>query len=175
MRLFIAINFEDALKNSLCETIERLKGDAVKGSFTHRDNLHLTLVFLGEVAVDKVSLVKAAMNKTNCSPFELKLSGIGRFKHDGGDILWVGVDISESLLSIYNQLSTELTKSGFSIERREYKPHLTLGREVVLKDSINIGEAEVSDMHMTADKISLMKSERIGGLLRYTEIYAKQL
>jgi len=175
MRLFIAINFNEEVKESLCDSIARLKNVALKGNFTRRENLHLTVVFIGET--NKVEAVKQAMDSINALPFELSIGGVGRFKRDGGDIYWAGVKKNNVLTDIYNQLCVELAKKGFTLENRGYKPHLTLGREVVVPKSFDEKEfaKTVPHMIMSIDYVSLMKSERINGKLTYNEVYRKQL
>jgi RNA 2',3'-cyclic 3'-phosphodiesterase len=174
MRLFIAIQFTEEIKNQLCSSIERLKKDAVQGNFTLRENLHLTLVFIGET--EKVKEVERAMDAVQMEPFLLNIGGFGKFNRDGGDIYWIGIEKDEKLLSIYKQLLSALTKAGFRLESREYNPHLTLGREVILKDGFDRSAFEnaVPKMNMKVEKISLMKSERVNGKLTYTEIYCKR-
>ncbi|MEL7563555.1 MAG: RNA 2',3'-cyclic phosphodiesterase [Dehalobacterium sp.] len=174
MRLFIAINFNDKVKDSLCDSIARLKKMALKGNFTRRENLHLTLVFIGET--NKVEAVKQAMASISALPFELSIGGVGRFNRDGGDIYWAGVNKNIVLTDIYNQLCGELRKKGFILENRAYKPHLTLGREVVVPKIFNEKEfaESVPHMNMIIDSVSLMKSERINSKLTYTEVYRKQ-
>lgn len=175
MRLFIAINFNENVKDSLCDSIARLKRMALKGNFTRRENLHLTVVFIGET--NKVEAVKQAMDGVNAVPFELSVGGVGRFKRDGGDIYWAGVNKNIVLTDIYNRLCAKLFKKGFIMEDRAYKPHLTLGREVVLPKTFDEKEFAKSVSHsiMMVDSLSLMKSERINGKLTYTEIYRKPL
>ncbi|MDD4146707.1 MAG: RNA 2',3'-cyclic phosphodiesterase, partial [Clostridia bacterium] len=165
------------IKNNLYDMIKRLKAHAVQGSFTHSENLHLTLVFLGEVESDKVGRIKQTMDKVTAEPFILTMGGLGRFQRGGGDIYWLGIERSETLLSIHNQLRKELVREGFAIEKQEYKPHLTLGREIILNQQFNQAEFCQSILAMKAEigKISLMKSERIKGKLIYTEIYGKKL
>lgn len=177
MRLFTAINFNKEIKNSLHENIKRLKSYAMQGNFTRPENLHLTLTFLGEVVPDKVGKVKQAMDKVVAKPFALTISSLGYFQRREGDIYWLGIEKSATLLSIYNQLSKSLIQAGFPLEKREYKPHLTLGRRVILKRQFNKAEFEqnMQFMNIEVDKISLMKSERIKGKLTYTEIYVKKL
>ncbi|HBS93496.1 MAG TPA: hypothetical protein DEA85_05705, partial [Firmicutes bacterium] len=79
--------------------------------------------------------------------------------------------------NIYAQLSESLSQKGFVLERRPYKPHLTLGRELVLKEEINPREFQktIEPMRLEVAKISLMQSERIAGRLKYTEIYSREL
>ena len=177
MRLFIAINLNDEIKNTLMAAILELKKGASKGNFTHRENLHLTLVFLGELSEDRIVDIRSAMNQIKEKPFGLSLSGFGQFKRKSGDIHWVGIDQNPALLSLQKKLTTELQKVGFSLENREYSPHLTLGREVRLADpSVNIYNAlPLSKEEMTVSRISLMKSERIEGKLAYSEIYGRDL
>jgi 2'-5' RNA ligase len=177
MRLFIAINFTEDVKNELCLTMERLKSYANQGNFTRRENLHLTLVFLGEVAPESIRNIKSAMEKVIVAKFLLSLSGLGYFKRNGGDIYWMGVESNNSLAALHSQLSRGLTQAGFTLDNREYKPHLTLGREIRLIDRFDY-EAfakTIKPLNQEVDKISLMKSERIKGRLIYSEIYAKLL
>lgn len=177
MRLFLAVNLNEEIKDYLSEAIRQLKRNASSGNFTRRENLHLTLVFLGETREDELGAVKRAMDRVEGEPFRLSFHGFGRFKRRGGDIHWVGVDRAEALLSVQKQLSEALEEEGFSLENREYAPHLTLGREVRVSGSSEdiYGSLTGEKREMSVSKISLMRSERIGGTLVYTEIYAKEL
>jgi 2'-5' RNA ligase len=177
MRLFIAINLNEEMKDYLTDAIRELKKHAAKGNFTRRENLHLTLVFLGELGADQLGTIKSAMNRVGGEPFRLSFSGFGRFRRNGGDIHWLGVEKSEALFSVQKQLSAELKKAGFSLEDRAYSPHLTLGREVRLSEpSENIyGLLPPVKPEMNVSRISLMVSERINGILTYTGIYAREL
>lgn len=175
MRLFIAINFPNEIKDSLLSTISQLKQNCIGGNFTRYDNLHLTIAFLGEIPPAKIGKIKACMDSVSFSPFELTLSGIGRFKRTGGDIYWYGIDRCTTLNKIHEQLCSNLRNSGFEIEDRKFSPHLTLGRQVIPDNKFNINEfsksAPILSTHV--DGFSLMKSERINGKLTYTELYRK--
>ena len=63
-----------------------------------------------------------------------------------------------------------LERTSFPVEKRPFKPHLTLGRQVVLQGR----PEEFPPVKMEVDRISLMKSERLAGTLTYTEVYAKE-
>jgi 2'-5' RNA ligase len=175
MRLFIAINFEEIIKNRLCEAIEQLRESSLQGNFTGRENLHLTLVFIGET--QRADEIKRAMDAVHTEPFELKIGGLGLFKRQGGDLYWMGVEQRPALTAVYSRLYEELSRSGFRLEDRPYKPHLTLAREVVLRDGFDRDTFDKAfpKMIVQVEKISLMKSERVGGRLVYTDIYDKRL
>lgn len=174
MRLFIAVNFSGGALDWLCEKVALLRENSFKGSFSKRDNLHLTLIFLGEVAFDRVDLIKSAMDEVEADCFELKMAGLGRFKRNDGDIVWAGVEMSGELLSIYEQLAENLIKRGFRVEKGKFTPHITLGGRVALKNGLK-GIPDDSGFVERADKISLMLSERTDGGMRYTGIYEKGL
>lgn len=177
MRLFIAINFSPETKEKLLATQSLLKIHTQRGSFTHPENLHLTLVFLGEVPDARVRALRQIMDSVTSAPFELNMNGIGRFKRDGGDIWWVGVELCESLQTLYDQLYEGVTQNGFAVEKRKYTPHLTLAREVNLQPDADPAQLSAHAAAFTehVNKISLMKSERICGKLTYTEIHSKTL
>ena len=71
MRLFISINFTNDFKNTLFEDIKLLEEQCLSANLTRKENLHLTLVFIGEVT--NASKIKQAMDSTNFQPFEISI------------------------------------------------------------------------------------------------------
>ena len=172
MRLFIAVCFEEEIKDSLQNVTEQLKNMSLHGNFTKRDNLHLTLHFIGETSA--VSALKNAMNSVDFPEFNLHISKCGTFRSDVGDIYWMGLDESEPLLRLYSDLGAELRKHGFKTENRAFRPHLTLGREVIIGDGFDKRKLKTDESVIKVNSIHLMKSERINGRLVYTSIYEKK-
>lgn len=175
MRLFFAVRFPEKIQDKLCEVLQNLRPCCAEGHFTLRGNLHLTLVFLGETASEKLPAVQEAMEATSAQPFLLHIGGMGCFHRSGGDLYWAGVERTAPLCGLYDSLCAELQKRGFKIDSRLYRPHLTLVRQAVLADGCDRSAFVVPTMQMRVEKFSLMKSERIGGRLLYTEIGSKNL
>lgn len=179
MRLFTAITFEEEIKDSLCDIMNKLRLFTERGSFTLRDNLHLTLNFIGET--DNHKLVEQAINDAvsnpNINAFDLSFAGFGRFKRRDGAICWIGVEKEDMLLRLQKELAVRLIDRGFNLEDQEYKPHLTLARRVRFNDNFKERdfEAYIPNLRQHIKKISLMKSEHIKGRLTYTEIFYAQL
>lgn len=175
MRLFVALNFSENIKDELCDTIADLRDAAAGGNFTLRDNLHLTLAFIGETTDLKAA--REAVASVNAEKFDLILSGFGKFRRDGGDIYWYGVKTDASLQDVHRQVYDALTSRGFQLENRPFKPHLTLGRQVRMPRSFD--ERAFADtlpkLTQHIDCVSLMKSERIAGRLTYTEVFRQML
>jgi len=180
MRLFTAILFNKNIEASLYQTVERLRASSKSGTFTARENLHLTLNFIGETKrLDEVKqAMTSAVRKAKGKKFSVLIRGFGKFKRREGDIYWVGIEREEELWRLQKDLVKELKETGFfDIDDMEYTPHLTLGRRVKVKDSFQAKEFEagILPMQMEVSRISLMKSERIEGKLVYTEIYHVEL
>lgn len=177
MRLFIAINFPEEVKREIADIQNQLKEHGLSGNFTLFENLHLTLVFLGEVRPDRINALRRIMDCAAAPAFRISMSGIGSFRRYGGDIWWMGIEENASLAGLHGKLSEELDGEGFEVELRKFTQHLTLAREVRLKEDFDPAAFSrgISAVSSEVSKISLMKSERIGGRLVYTEIYGRTL
>ncbi len=176
MRLFTAITFNEDILDSLYQVVSTLRPMTEKGSFSLKENLHVTLNFIGET--DDAASVKKAMEEaasaTGNKSFSITIEGFGRFKSGDGSICWMGIKKEEHLWRLQKELADRLTDAGFRLDERDYAPHLTLARRVHFIKGFDIKEFSRSlpVFRQKVDKISLMKSERINGKLTYTEIYS---
>lgn len=172
MRLFIAVNFSENTVDRLLDLRDIWRSRSRRGNFSWPENLHLTLAFLGECDAQQTAAAKAAMDAVTFQPLPLVIDRIGRFRRDGGDIVWAGVRVDDALTGLHRSLSARLAEAGFKLESRKFNPHVTLGREVALSGQHRFGDITpvIAD---TVSRIDLMKSERILGKLTYTAIYAK--
>jgi len=170
MRLFIAINFSGATRAQLLRLRDELRSRSEHGRFTVPENLHLTLAFLGECDAKQAAAAKDAMNAISFEPFAINIERVGRFKRNGGDIWWAGVQVSKPLSDLHGDLTDKLIAVGFKLEKRKYSPHITLGREV-LTDAAPWQPPAFGETILSTE---LMKSERINGKLTYTEIFSKK-
>ena len=171
MRLFIAINFSDTMRNELLAILDKLRSESKHGRFTEPENLHLTLAFLGECNNGQAAAAKDAMDTINFEPFQISIGNIGRFKRDGGDIWWAGILASKPLINLQKELIGKLTAEGFIPDKRKYKPHITLGRKVVT----NTIPWQATTFCETVTCIDLTKSERVNGKLTYIPMHKKIL
>jgi 2'-5' RNA ligase len=169
LRLFIAINFSEEIKDALCETIADLRDASRRGRYTHRDNLHLTLAFIGESdrVDDIVDVMEDACDDAFANPIRIAFADAGVFRRKGGDVHWIGVERSPELKRLAERIASGLRREGFDIEKRKFTPHITIGREVKLSADARIRTPMAS---MYAERVSLMRSDRIDGRLVYSEI-----
>lgn len=166
MRLFVAIHFSEEVKGALLSAIREMKSQTVSGNFTRPENLHLTLAFIGES--ENVSEIEKVIDSLNANSFEMAIGGSGHF----GNLYWIGIENNPELKRLADDLKVGLRKSGFDIEDKPFKPHITLARQVEVNEPLHI---TIQRKTMTVSRISLMKSERINGKLTYTEVYGRAL
>ena len=165
MRLFVAINLNDEMKDALMDIQDTMRTYGVRGKDTPPDNMHLTLAFIGDY--DDPELVKEVVESVEIRPFEMTLSGIGAFR----DLWWVGTGNSAPLMAISRRLRRALAEAGIPFDRKKFSPHITIIRRAdgtlskEAKDEIAVPYAS-----MTVDHISLMRSDRGKYGMVYTEL-----
>lgn len=163
MRLFIAIQLSEAIRDELCHVQEQLKQQGVAGNYTSRENLHLTLVFIGEYA--DWQRVLDIVDSLDMRPFEIKLDGFGAFD----DLWWVGIEDSSPLQDYVKALRHALAVAGIPFDKKRFRPHITILRKA---DSSGKRLKGISGCTagMTVDHASLMRSDRGRSGMIYTEI-----
>jgi RNA 2',3'-cyclic 3'-phosphodiesterase len=171
MRLFIALDLSEGNKDILEHFVIRLKKAGASGNFSRRNNLHITLAFIGET--DRTAAVVQAMEATVSEPFTFCLSSLGVFRSNDSDTLYLNVENDNKMKTLAQNLADKLKKEGFQLENRSFKAHLTLGREICGWQQIH--ELPIPALEITAFEMTLFKSERIKGILTYTSLYAKKL
>ena len=171
MRLFIAVNFTDEVKKRLLEIQERLRSQSLSGNFTRPENLHLTLAFLGETPEEKLSSLFQIIEDIKVTPFEVFFNHTGCFIHSRKELWWIGAGENDpglrQLGDIHGQLLSRLLDARFSVDERPFNPHITLGREIKHSRPISLCCPEIT---VSINRICLMKSERIKGVLTYTAL-----
>lgn len=175
MRLFIAIDTPEEVKDELQKNAELLREFCDRGSFPRRENYHITLAFLGEQPESRVRDIIAAMDGCNGEPFPIAIGGFGNFANAGGAVIWRGIEDCGELRRLHRELSEQLRLRSFEVEHREFKPHLTMARRVILKEGVRLADLSdrVEPVSFTATKMTLMRSELTSGGANYTHLYEK--
>lgn len=171
MRLFVAVNFTREVKDQILQVQEKLRAQCVKGNFSRPENLHLTLVFIGETPEEKIKTLCKIINGVKTPSFGVLFDRTGYFSHSGKELWWIGADPDSPglpvLKSIHSQLTHSFEDAGLSVDARPLNAHITLGREIKHPKPIVLDCPGIAVM---VDRISLMKSEHLRGVLTYTEI-----
>ena len=157
MRIFTAVEIPEEAKLSIYNAIKNINTKAhVK--WVIKDNFHITLKFFGEVKSlpSLENVLKDACNYFE--PFNVSLSGLGAFPSKSRvKVLWIGLGEGENeLKNIYKNIEDKIVDLGFKKEKRDYTPHITIGR--IKKGILKFPEIEFSYPPFPATKITLFES-----------------
>ena len=133
IRTFIAVAIDSAVRARVAALQEKLARSTTDIKWVEPDSMHITLLFLGEVAeLDTVPICRIVAERAQkIAPFAMEVNGLGAFPTPRRPkILWTGVDAgAESLKALHQRLEAPLLELGcYRREERPYHPHLTLGR-----------------------------------------------
>lgn len=141
MRLFVGVPIPEAIRDRVRGLRWKLSHTGARVKWVEPENLHVTLVFLGEVAGEDEGLLTELLTATITKEpaFELNLLGLGAFPNrHRPKTLWVGIEQGASELQrLHAELASQLESAGlYRAEERPYTPHLTLGRVRTDQDSL---------------------------------------
>jgi 2'-5' RNA ligase len=133
LRTFIALDLDKPVRDRLIAMQEKLARAGVPVKWVEPDNLHLTLLFLGEVDFrDSPEVCRAvAAACADFGPFPMTVEGVGCFPNPRRPrVLWAGVgDGADEVTGLHDALEPPLLELGcYRREERGYTPHITLGR-----------------------------------------------
>jgi RNA 2',3'-cyclic 3'-phosphodiesterase len=133
IRTFIAVDLAGSVRDRLKALQEKLGREGSGVRWTAPANMHLTLLFLGEVEqLDVVKICRTVRARARKhEPFAVDVDGIGAFPNlRRPKILWAGITEGvEPLRALHADLEDGLLDLGcYRREERAYSPHLTLGR-----------------------------------------------
>jgi len=170
MRLFIAIDLEDGVKEKVMEIIKTLSEGDFDVKWVDSQNLHITLKFLGEVAENDVKVIEEKMKEIvkDLKPFKIGLHGVDSFGSEKYlKVVWVGMTEGENIVK---ELMMKMNKEFEHVKKDTFPPsaHLTIGRsksgrnrELLLEklkeySDVKLCETNVNDIKL---KQSILKRE----------------
>jgi 2'-5' RNA ligase len=133
LRTFIAVDIGKAIRDRAVALQERLAATGAPVKWVEPENLHATLLFLGEVDPRDMPDVCRAVAEVcrRFAPFTLSIETAGCFPNARRPrVLWVGVgEGAQELVALHDALELPLLDLGcYRREERKYSPHITLGR-----------------------------------------------
>src|SRR3954467_3420108 len=119
MRLFIAIDLTDSIRDKIVRFVEGVSGFAPDVRWMRAEALHLTLKFIGEFPDAKLDELKAALAQVRSESFDISFSGTGFFPTaKSARVFWVGVRADERLQKLASAVDGAAAKLGVEREAR---------------------------------------------------------
>lgn len=129
MRVFFAL-WPGAATAAALHARARALRTACGGRVMRRDTIHLTLAFLGDVAISRLDALETVAQAVRGERFVLELDRIGNWH--GNRILWAGcAQVPAALPAVAEELGAGLRAAGFELEARAFNPHVTLVRNAL--------------------------------------------
>jgi 2'-5' RNA ligase len=132
IRSFLAFELPSEIK----EVLTRVYGEVTRSSLDVRwvrtEGIHLTVVFMGDIEESDISPMGEQIGGV-CSrygPFTISLKSMGCFPNNRNPrVLWVGLEGDLERMSRFrDEIQRKLVPFGIREEKRDFRPHLTLGR-----------------------------------------------
>lgn len=130
IRAFLAVDLDSEVLERICRATDSLRERIPSIRWVPKENLHLTVKFLGNIEETQVTAIATAL-RPRLSPFSrftISAKGLGVFPERGRPkILWVGL-AGKELTELAANVESCLLPLGFAPEQRSFTPHLTIGR-----------------------------------------------
>jgi RNA 2',3'-cyclic 3'-phosphodiesterase len=166
---FYALELPGEVKEVLNKTITELQQALPYKTWVHPQDLHITLAFLGNAAASQIeaanNLIDSALSRQ--FEFELQIDHFGIFgRKDSPRIFWAGLEKSESLAMLREDVFAACLSAGFKLETRPFSPHITLARKWT-------GESPFT--YKLIEDINLFKDEKINFQAKRVVLYRTHL
>ncbi|MGD0729471.1 MAG: RNA 2',3'-cyclic phosphodiesterase [Candidatus Micrarchaeaceae archaeon] len=178
-RAFICIEIPEEIKSNL----SKLEKDFPKGNarFVSRENVHITLFFLGNITNEKIEKVKEILARINQSAFYCGVEGLSSFSMDRPHVVFA--DISEGrdkITDIYNSIYDDIKDLGIKTDDRKYTPHITIARTAHTKDDEKViyaieKNSEIKFGRFLCNSIKLKKSTLVPKGAIHSDLYEIKL
>ena len=128
MRTFVA---DEISSEEVLSSIKKFQSEfEIRAKPVSLNNIHFTLLFLGEISEQVSAKVQDALNSIQFEEFDVRFQGIGAFpKASSPRVIWVGIDEigAEHLKKLAFQVENTLSPSGFHSDK-PFQPHVTIFR-----------------------------------------------
>jgi RNA 2',3'-cyclic 3'-phosphodiesterase len=129
MRLFIALDIDDAICDRIARFIEGVQAFAPDVRWAKPESLHVTLKFIGEQPERAVDQIKHALTSVSASAVDIHLQGYGFFPTaKSARVFWIGMEAGPQLAALAATIDEKMSSLGIPKENRAFSPHLTLAR-----------------------------------------------
>lgn len=152
-RTFIALELPGLIKDQYQQVVRLLDSPDAKVRWVKREQMHLTLKFLGDITREQADLVIDRLKRIDPPPgLKAIITGLGAFPDFRKPrVLWVGLELTDELLALQEDVELVCLEAGIQQEKKPFKAHITLGRVKAIPPD--------SSLHKKLRMISLEKQE----------------
>jgi 2'-5' RNA ligase len=179
MRLFIALDIDDAIRKRIERFIEGVAGFAPDARWAKPEALHVTLKFIGEQSEGAIEPIKEALSNLRERTTEINFRGYGFFPTPkSARVFWIGVEADSQLAAVASAIDATIAPLGIEKEARSFSPHLTLARSSGGSTSPrrNPTDSPNRNFHRLQEKLAALPAAEFGNMTaREFFLYQSQL
>src|SRR5215813_7211782 len=129
MRIFVALDIDEALRHRIAKSIADLRPYASDARWVKPESLHITLKFIGEKPDAFVANIEQALGAMKIATFTISFGGTGFFPtRKAARVFWIGISAEAGLAQLATGIEETLATEGIPKQKRAFSPHLTLAR-----------------------------------------------
>ena len=129
MRLFIALDIDDAIRERIALFMDGVRGFAPDARWMHPESLHVTLKFIGEQPESALDPIKHELQTIRADAAQIQFRGYGFFPTAKSPrVFWIGIEAGPQLARLAAAIDNKMASLGIPKEDRAFSPHLTLAR-----------------------------------------------
>jgi 2'-5' RNA ligase len=128
MRVFIAVDLPNEIRNELRKLQHELEPATDTARWVAPESIHITLKFIGGIAEKRLEDIDTALTGLTWKPFVITVRGVGFFPGNRSPrVFWAGME-APTMQNLAEELDSRMERSGFEKEKRAFRPHITLAR-----------------------------------------------
>ncbi|MGH9543603.1 MAG: RNA 2',3'-cyclic phosphodiesterase [Terriglobales bacterium] len=129
MRIFVALDIDDAIRARLLQFLDGVRGFVPEARWVRPESMHITLKFIGEKPSEAVDEIRQALSALRSGAIEISFRGYGFFPTPkAARVFWIGIAAGPQLASLAKSVDESTAALGVPKEEHEFSPHLTLAR-----------------------------------------------
>lgn len=163
MRLFIALDLTDAIRDRIRLFMDGVRNFAPDIRWVRPESLHITMKFIGEKPAEAAEQIKTALSAIEADPVRLKVQGYGFFPTQKSPrVFWIGIDAGEQLSNLAKAVDDATAALGIPREDHPFTPHLTLARAGSGAPRREKGDGPNRNFQRLQEKLSALPSPEFG-------------
>ena len=145
-RLFFALWPNNETRKKIDKINQSISSEGLKR--VKCENLHVTLVFLGNVDAESEAMIRQRMKNISAQPFTIQFDQLS-FWRKPRILCLTTQQYDQQLLILVDALKRELEQCGMVMEDRPYKPHITLARKALRLIDMNIKPIDLKNIDLS--------------------------
>ena len=179
MRLFIALDIDDAIRERIRRFLDGVCGFAPEARWVRPESMHVTLKFIGEKPPEAADGIKRALPAIQAEAMQIAFRGFGFFPSAKAPrVFWIGIESSPRLAALAKAVDDATYTLGVAKEAHPFSPHLTLARRAGGSGAPQRTKGDVPNLgfHRLQEKIAAMAAPEFGTMTaREFFLYQSQL